>query len=323
MFEQERQLMRVRLSLLIALCLLAAGMLAPGNAVPPSPVRVFVSIPPQRYVADGVGGDLVETHVLVGPGQSPHTFEPTPRQMVALAASDVYLTVGLPFEERILEKLAGLNPDLTVVDTSRGVPRRLMEGPGETRGDPHDHESSDVEVNEGSGVEGRGTHGGLPDPHTWMNPRNVKTQAANACSALVRLRPDAAQELAANLAILHAELDELDAELAAALAPVAGEGVFVFHAAFGYFTDAYGLEQVAVESGGNEPGARALAGLIDRARRDGVRVIFVQPQFAAKSAEALAREIGGAVVAIDPLSPKYIENMRDTAREVAAALGGN
>jgi zinc transport system substrate-binding protein len=155
----------------------------------------------------------------------------------------------------------------------------------------------------------------------WLNPRFAKTLAEETLLALRRLRPESAEFFYDNLAALVANLDELDAELSEVLTPLAGESVYVFHPAFGYFTDAYGLIQVPVEVGGMEPSARELVELTRQAKKEGVRVIFVQPQFASRSAEAIAAEIGGAVVAIDPLSPDYLENLRGIAAEIRRALG--
>jgi zinc transport system substrate-binding protein len=248
---------------------------------------------------------------MVEAGQSPHTFEPTPKQMATLADADVYFGIGLPFEERIRGGIEELNPELTFVDTSARIPRREVEGAHRHAGEHESHEEH----------AGHGDNAGLTDPHVWLNPRFAKTLAEETLLALRRLRPESAEFFYDNLAALVANLDELDAELSEVLTPLAGESVYVFHPAFGYFTDAYGLIQVPVEVGGMEPSARELVELTRQAKKEGVRVIFVQPQFASRSAEAIAAEIGGAVVAIDPLSPDYLENLRGIAAEIRRALG--
>ncbi|MCK4410173.1 MAG: zinc ABC transporter substrate-binding protein [Candidatus Eisenbacteria sp.] len=259
-----------------------------------------------------VGGDLVSVTVLVGPGQSPHTFEPTPRQMADLSESDIYFAIGLPFEDRLLGRVEELSSRIRVVDTSKNIPHRQVEGTHrrdeDERGVGHENSAHEDE------------HGGLPDPHTWLNPRFAQTQARNICDALKKFVPEHGEELEANLSRLLHDLDALDVELTDALGPLAGESVYVFHPAFGYFTDAYGLRQIPIELGGMEPSARELAGLIEHAIAESVRVIFVQPQFSKKSAGAIAEEIGGVVVPIDPLSPDYLDNLRAIAREVAEAL---
>ncbi|HPE46646.1 MAG TPA: zinc ABC transporter substrate-binding protein, partial [Deltaproteobacteria bacterium] len=99
--------------------------------------------------------------------------------------------------------------------------------------------------------------------------------------------------------------------------------IYVFHPAFGYLADAYGFSQVSVEAGGKEPSARQLAHLVSRARAEGVRVVFVQPQFSRKNAQAVARAIRGAVVPIDPLPEDYIGEMKKMARTIRDSRSGD
>jgi len=259
-----------------------AGQPAPAAAR--DGLRVAVCIDPLAYLVERIGGQLVDTSVLVAPGQDPHTYEPTPGQMARLAESRLYFAIGLPFENRLLPRIRELSSDLTVVDAGRGVARR----------------------------------GG--DPHIWMSPRLARTIAGNVCDALVAADPRNTAAYRAGLDSLLADLDALDAEIAAALKPLRGRSIYVFHDAFGYFADAYGMRQVAIETGGREPGPRHVAELIESAKADGVRVIFVQPQFSTMSAEAIAREIGGAVVRFDPLARDYIVNLRQAAMTVRDAL---
>lgn len=285
---------------LLAAVSMSAGPRAdgPGPSAEPIGLRVFVSVDPIAYLAERIGGPLVDTSVLVGPGQDPHTYEPTPGQMARLAEARLYCSIGLPFEDRLLSRIRELSPNLTIVDVARGVPRRMSED--EESGHPeHAHET---------------------DPHVWMSPRLAKTIALNVCEALTGLDPVNAVAYRAGLDDLLTDLDALDAEAAVALGPLKGKAIYVFHDAFGYFADAYGLRQVAIEAGGREPGPRHVAELIDRARADGVRVIFVQPQFSTMSAEAIAREIGGAVVPFDPLARDYIASMRAAVKAVRLAL---
>lgn len=295
----------------------AAG--AAHAAAAPEALSAFCSISPQRFFVERVGDDLVSVEVLVAPGQSPHTFEPTPRQMSNLAGSDVYFAIGLPFEDRLLGRVEELGSGIQVVDTSEGIPRRQVEDAHGHYGERHADRREDAhDETESYGSDGE--HNGLPDPHTWLNPRLAKVQARNICSALKELVPENGEVFEANLTELLHDLDALDAELTDALGPLAGESVYVFHPAFGYLTDAYGLRQVPIELGGMEPTARELVGLIEHATAQGVRVIFVQQQFSTRSARAIAEEIDGVVVRIDPLAADYLDNMRTIAREVAEAI---
>ena len=132
--------------------------------------------------------------------------------------------------------------------------------------------------------------------------------------------PDHANEYAANLRQFQSELDELDRQLADVLAPARGKPFYVYHPAWGYFADAYGLKQISVETGGKEPSAKHLAALIKEAKKDGVKLVFVQPQFSKKSAEALGQAIGGAVVPLDDLARDYLTNMKEMAERIRTAI---
>jgi len=288
---------------------------------------VFVSIPPQAYFVQRVGGDHVQVDVLVGPGQNPHSFEPTPAQISSLAKATVFFRVGMPFEDGLLPRLRGAFTHLEIVDTRQGVPVRPMEEhehEHDAAHHGHEHDTAAHHAHE-HGSEAHHEHPAHhdeegADPHIWLNPRLVKIQAQTIADALIRLDPANADEYRRNLAAFTAELDALDARIAAALAPVRGQPLFVYHPAFGYFADAYGLHQVAVEIGGKEPSPKDLADLIRRARQENVRVIFVQPQFSTRSAEIIARQIGGAVVPLDDLAPDYMTSMEAMAEQVRQAL---
>jgi zinc transport system substrate-binding protein len=264
---------------------------------------VFVSILPQAFFVERVGGDRVRVDVLVQPGQSPATYSPTPRQLADLARARALFSAGVPFEAGLLPRVRASLPGLRVVDTLSGIEVRTMaaghqcDGHGDHR---HDH--------------------GAGDPHVWLDPMLVKRQARTIRDALGELDPKGQAGFEANCAAFEKELDALHAELTAALAPLRGREIFVFHPAYGYFCAAYGLKQVAVEVEGKAPGARQLARLIDSAQQRGVRVIFVQPQFSRKSARSVAAAIGGAVVDMDPLARDYLANMREMASRIKAAL---
>jgi len=264
-------------------------------------VKAFVSLPPQAYLVARVGGPLVEVEALVGPGQNPHTFEPTPKQMARLAEAEVYFRIGLPFEERLVERIAATFKNLRIVDTRKGIELRAMTEHDED--EPH--------------------HGaGEPDPHIWLDPIRLKTQARTICGALSQMDPPDARTFERNLSSLESDLDRVHEKIAAALAPLRGRSFFVFHPAFGYFADRYGLKQVPVEVAGKEPSGRNLARLIAEAKRQDVKVVFVQPQFSAKSAEAVAAGIGGAVVPLNDLAYDCVGNLEAIATALEKCLAG-
>jgi zinc transport system substrate-binding protein len=289
-----------------ALALIAlAGCGSPPTPGPEGRLPLFVSILPQADFVERLGGRRVDVHVLVGPGQSHHAYEPTALQVGRLARAKAYFRIGVPFETGLLDKIAAAVPHLRIVDTSEGI--RLRDAT-----DGHDHDDAGCD---------HASHAGK-DPHIWLDPRLVKVQAATICRALCELDPPHCDEFQANLQAFHAELDRLHEDISRLLAPLRGREFYVFHPAYGYFADAYGLTQVAVEEEGKEPSLRRLQGLIDRARRAGVRLIFVQPQFPTAGARAVAAAIGGAVVPMDPMARDYLASLRSMARLVADGLAG-
>jgi zinc transport system substrate-binding protein len=287
------------LTIIAMMALAAAGSFGQNTPVPAhDKIRVFVSILPQAYFVDRVGGTRVEVTVLVGPGQSPATYEPSPHDIAHLSNADIYFKIGVPFERRLLEKAQKIIPNLYVVDTRTGITLRPMD-------DPEAHPGEN--------------EGGL-DPHIWMNPQLVKIQAASICNELKKLRPGFAEEFDRNLARFQSELDSLDTRIADIMKPFSGRRFFVFHPSYGYFADRYGLKQVAVEVSGKDPGARQLGDLIEQARADSIRTIFAQMQFATGTAEAIAHAIGARVELLDPLAYDYIPNLKTMADKIAAAL---
>jgi len=265
---------------------------------------VFVSVAPQASIVRSIGDDLVQVEILVASGQSPATYDPTPQQMARLTRAKVYFRVGVPFEAAFIDNLSAQQSELRIVDTRENVPLRYMES--HAHGSEDDHEHHD--------------HAGQPDPHIWLDPALVKIQAETVCRSLSELDPKHAASFRANLGRYHAQLDSLDALLRKLLAPVAGRRMYVFHPSYGYFAERYGLVQTAIETEGKEPSARGLAGLIEQARADSVQVLFVQPQFSRKTAQAIAQALGCDIVPLDPLAENLITNLPEIAREVARAL---
>lgn len=274
-----------------------------GVAPAEARVSAFVSILPQAYFLERIGGQHVSVEVLVGEGQSPATYEPSPRQMARLSSARVYFAIGVPFEKNLLKKIRRSYKKLVVVETQKGVVYRYFGG------DRH-----------GDAKNGGKHRNEAPDPHIWMDPNRVKVQAKNIHDALCKLDPVNAEDYSKNLRLFISDLDRTDKKIRAALAPVRGKSMYVFHPAFGYFAESYGLHQVPIEIEGKEPSAKQLVGIIDKAKKDGVRVIFVEPQFSKKSAKSIAGSIGGAVVPINPLARDYLANLDRMASSIEKGL---
>jgi zinc transport system substrate-binding protein len=245
---------------------------------------VAVTILPQAGFVENIGGDKVEVVVMVPPGASPHTYEVTPGQMTKLSNAKMYAKVGSPveFELAWMDKLIAVNKSMLVVDCSRGIEFMTSADPDESG----------------------------QDPHIWLSVKNARVMVQNICDGLVQVDAANKSYYEENCADYLEKLTELDSELAEDLSGVKNRSFIVFHPAFGYFARDYNLKQIAVEQGGKEPDADYIVRLIEEAKEQGIRVIFVSPQYSTKSAESIAREIGGKVVIIDSLAKDFIGNMR-------------
>ncbi len=277
------------------------------------PIEVFVSIVPQKTFVERIGGESVKVSVMVLPGANPATYEPKPRQMVALSKTKAYFAIGVPFETVWLNRISAANPGMTVIHTEEGIEKRVM------KGRLHGEEGhSAKEKGEREKIE---EHHGIKDPHIWLSPRLVKVQARNILNGLLRIAPAHGALYERNYKSFIAEISALDTEIKGIFAGK-GEGkVFmVFHPAWGYFAQAYGLEQVAVEMEGKEAGPVDMKELIHYARNEGIKAIFVQPEFSTKSAEAIAKAVEGEVVFANPLALDWADNLRKVATEFEAAL---
>jgi zinc transport system substrate-binding protein len=279
--------------------LLPILVLIPGLASAADPLTVFVSVAPQETFVSRIGGEHVHVQALVKAGQDPHAYEPTARQVAALADADLYMRVGIGFEDAWMPRLMAANPSMRLLDARDGI---------EVRPEDEDHDHGDHDHD----------HGAI-DPHVWTSPSRVRIMAARIRDALADLAPEYAADFAAGHDNFVADLDALDAAIRARLDGVENRRFMVYHPAWGYFAEDYGLEQIAIEREGKEPGARALTAMIEQARRDGIRVIFVQPQLNPASAEQVAQAIGGQVAVIDPLSGDYFANLRRVADLIAGA----
>jgi zinc transport system substrate-binding protein len=294
-------MVRFHVGLTILVVLLAALSLSCGSGrgsgaqAGPSRKLIAVSIMPQAYFAGRIAGDLAECMVLAGPGQNPHSYEPTPRQFSELAGAAAWVLSGTEFEISLRPKIESLFPGLPIVDGTGGVRFRSLEA--------HGHEGEEEEYeNRGSSME--------RDRHTWLGLEPAKIMALHIRDALCAADSAHAEVYRKNCEVLVRDMEAAFDELRRELAPLRGKTVFVYHPAFGYFLDEFGIIQEAVETGGKEPAPRVLGKLIEKVRAEKVRVIFVQAQFPAESARTAAAAAGAELVSLDPLAADWLSNIK-------------
>lgn len=282
-------------------------------------VAVFVSIIPQKYFVQQIGNNLVDVQVMVQPGANPATYEPKPKQMAAIAKTHIYFSIGVPFEKVWLNKIASSNPNLMVVQTDHGIQKAPMVAPHHHE-KTAEHQETDQHLNKESGHDESRWHTGILDPHIWLSPTLVIIQARTILDTLQTVDPAHRSDYEANYNAFISEISKLDTELKNILSGKQGRQFMVFHPAWGYFADTYGLKQIPVEIEGKNPKPAQLKALIKFANTNDIDVIFVQPQFSAKSAEVIAKGIGGQVVVADPLAADWAANLRKVSQEIRAAL---
>ena len=283
-------------------------MLLTGCAAAPAQqesgrLNVTVSILPEKYFVERIGGDKVQVNVMVGPGDSPHTYEPKPEQMAALSRSRVYFAIGVEFEGAWLEKFRSANPEMVLVDVSGSIEKIPMED---------HHDEGETEEDDHSGEE--------LDPHIWTSPENTKTIARQIAETLSEVDGQNASYYLSNLEDLLTEIDQLQIDIKDLLKDKQNRQFLVFHPAWGYFAQEYGLEEISIEVGGTEPSASELSAIITNALANNIRIVFAQPEFSTQIADYIASEINGKVVLITPLAEDWLENLRLVALSLAENL---
>jgi len=255
-------------------------------------IGVVVTVGPQEEFVKRVGGDRVNVTVMIPTGADPHTYEPLPQQMKQVQDAEIYFQVGsgIEFELSWMDKIASMNPGMKLVNTSEGI--TLL--------------SNTAEQEEGS------------DPHVWVSPQNAKIMVENIYQTLIKTDPENKDYYTKNRDEYLKELDELDKNITQTLSGKNNTKIMVYHPAWAYFCRDYNLQQIAIESEGKEPTPQGIANLVDQARAENIKVIFVSPEFSSSNAQVIASEIGGKVVVVDPLNPNYLENMKQVAEAFAS-----
>jgi len=299
--------MYLKLSKLFSFIVLCAILNLPDKVFA-EPIRVFVSILPQKYFVERIGGPWVIAEALVGQGQNPATYNPNPKQMVRLAKAPAFFRIGVPFESVWSTRIISANKDMAVVDTHQGVALIDMENMFE-------HGGLEEETS-------RHSHTGSnrKDPHIWTDPKIVKVVAKNIKEALIGLIPKRKEIFESNYEKFVEDLSNLDIQIKETLRPVQQRKFLVFHPSWGYFAKAYGLSQIAVEVEGKEPGSRSLGKIMQLGKELGVKVVFVQKQFSKTAAQKIAGALGAKVEAVDPVAEDYLENLLAVAKTFSKAL---
>lgn len=260
-------------------------------------LNVFVSIPPQKYIVEQIGGEYVNVSSLLTEGDNPHSFSASPSVLKKLSGSDVYFKMSLPFEKIILDKIKDYNLKLDYVAHDDEVKKLIVK---------EFHKCSTGCIHEVEDF----------DPHFWISSTNAIVVAETTRQTLSEKFPELKNKFSTNFNKFKKRFSELHELNSKALKNYEGKSFYVYHPAFGYFADEFGLKQKAVEVEGKKPSPRQLIGLIKEAKAAGIKTIVVQNQFDKRAADNVAQAIGGNVVEINPLQEDLYKLLSDLGKAV-------
>lgn len=276
----------------VIVLILIVGIFSAVNNYPKSKsnkIGVVVTILPQAGFVEKLGGEKIHVTVMVPPGASPHTYEPTPSQMKEVANAEIYFKVGsgVEFELTWLDKIIKINKKIKVVDCSKGI--ELIKMGNENNSDDGD------------------------DPHIWLSPKNAKKIVENICNGLIQIDPENEDNYTKNKNNYLKELDDVDNYIYEKLGNFTNRNFLIYHPSFGYFAKEYNLTQISVEHKGKEPTLKVIQDCVELAKKYNLSYVYVAPQFSKKGAETIANEINGESITIDPLAKDYISNIKKVA----------
>jgi zinc transport system substrate-binding protein len=262
---------------------------------------VTASILPQKYLLRKIGGDRYEINIMVPPGASPATYDPSPKQLQQLSKSKAYFMIGhLGFENAWIKKISSLNKSMPVFDLSSGI--KLIYG-------EHGH----------SDIDDRNINA---DPHIWLSPGAIKIICHNIYTALKGITPADSLIYKYNYYGFLEELDSLDKEIKKSLSDISNRTFFIYHPALTYYARDYELVQVSVEKEGKSPSPYYLKQLINLAEKENIKAIFIQEQFDSENAEVIAHEIKGKIIKINPLDEDLLNQLIYITAQLQKNLSG-
>ncbi|QCJ43829.1 adhesin [Bacillus sp. S3] len=259
-------------------------------------LTIYTTVFPLQYFTERIGGNYVDVKTIYPPGADEHTFEPSQKDMINLADSDLFFYIGLGLEG-FVEKAKGTlkNEAVTLVPAADQLPL-----PKDTHSDEED--AGHDEHN----------HGDI-NPHVWLDPIYSKDMSAVIRDALIKKMPQNKDLFNENYQKLASELDELNSEYEQTISNAKHKKIIVTHAAFGYWEHRYGIEQISISglSTTNEPTQKELEKIISIADHDGLHYILFEQNVQSKLGKVVQKEIGARALPIHNLAILSKDNIKD------------
>lgn len=284
----------------VILILFSILMTACGDTKETSPkdknqLTIYTTVFPLQYFTERIGGKYVSVNTIYPPGADEHTFEPSQKDMIKLADSDLFFYIGLGLEgfvEKANESLK--NENVTLIPTAEDL---ILE-PAEEHEEHEDHEDDG--------------HGDF-NPHVWLDPIHSKEMAAVIKDSLVEKMPENKETFEQNYQQLANELDQLNSEFERTIQNAKYKNILVTHAAFSYWEQRYGIEEISISglSTTSEPTQKDLEEIISLAEKQGLRYILFEQNVQSKLAEIVQKEIGARALPVHNLGILTKENIKD------------
>ncbi|MYL71715.1 ZinT/AdcA family metal-binding protein [Halobacillus litoralis] len=290
-------------------------------------MKVFTTVYPLQFFTEQIAGDSASVESILPPGTDPHTYEPTTKEMIEIAESDAFIYNGAglePYAKKISDSIE--SEDVQILEASKGIDLKdHSHNHGEE--DSHDdhahgedgHADEEGSHDEHSGGEGsdeeghEGHHHGDQDPHVWLDPIRSIEMAEHIKDTLVEINPEQEDVFLENFETLKEDLERLDEEFHTKMESLPGNKIIVSHAAYGYWEENYGIEQVAVSglSPANEPSQKDLENIVKTAEENGLNHVLFEQNVTPKVAEVVRQEIDAETLRIHNLSVLTEEDLEN------------
>jgi len=262
----------------------------------PNKQVITVSILPQKTFIEKIAGDDFYVNVLLPPGANPASFTLLPSQLKDISMSKIWMRIGyIGFEFSWRDKIEQANSKMKVLDLSEGL--NLMSTENISQGDSR-------------------SAGGI-NPHIWLSPKMVRQMSRQITDELSLLKPERKDTYEENYEKFCREIDTMDAEIINMLEKYRGRRVIIFHPILTYYARDYGLIQEPLEPGGKEPTPQRMTEVINIAKTENIKVIYIQSELDREQARVFAEEVNGKIVEINPLSPEWAENLKEITRIIS------
>jgi zinc transport system substrate-binding protein len=317
-------------------------------------VLVVTTLFPQYDFVKNIGGERVELTLLLPPGAEPHSYEPTPRDILNIQRADVFIYTGEQMEPWAHRVLAGVKKDsLVVVDTSTGI--ELMEGHDHDHADDHDHDHDhdddhdddhDHDHDDDHDHDHDDDHDDKPsldqhnhdkDPHIWLDPVLAQKMVENIVVGLVAADPEYQEYYEQKGEAYKEELKKLHEKYEETFKNTTSKTIiYGGHFAFGYMAKRYGLEHISPYKGfapDAEPTPRRIAELIQTIEDSNAKVIYYEELIDPRVARVISQETGAEMILLHgghniskqelEAGRTYVDIMEENLKKLKLGLGYN